>query len=324
MSVKIWIYIERIEPNALGLLHKLQSLGENKEKVISAVIPMDCDPAPVIFGSVQKIYRLLGKGDERQTAGQITALCKEHNPDVMVFLATVSGRNIAAMTAAELKTGLSADCTNIALRHNNILVQTRPAFGGSIFADIICEHQRPQIATVRPGIFLSRNNFFSEGGANSEIIDVPESESEAFTCLLKVMNTGLRPLSAAKIVFSGGRGLGSAEGMRLLEKLAALTGAAVGASRAAVSAGYAQYGYQVGLTGQIIRPDVYVAFGISGAMQHLVGTEEAETIIAVNNDRKAPIFEYADIGIVSDWKPIVQSLIKALEKVRVQRLSPHA
>ena len=178
-----------------------------------------------------------------------------------------------------------------------------------MFADIICANRRPQIATVRPGIFLPGQAFSSESG---EVIDVPEPGIEAFTSLLHVMSTGLQPLSAAKIVLSGGRGIESAEGMQLLQKLAALTGAAVGASRAAVSAGYALYGSQVGLTGQTIRPRVYVAFGISGAVQHLVGMEGAETIIAVNADSKAPIFEYADIGIVSDWKPIVQKLIQAI------------
>ena len=311
MSVELWIYIESIDPAALGLLYKLQSLGENKEKVITAVLPENCDPAPVFSGGARKIYRLLGKGDERQIARQIARLCKDHNPDVMVFLATVNSRNIAAMIAAELKTGLSADCTDIALRPDNVLVQTRPAFGGLLFADIICANQRPQIATVRPGIFLAGHSFFPGDG---EIIDVPESGVDACTSLLHIINTGLQPLSTARIVLSGGKGIESAEGMQQLQKLATLTGASVGASRAAVSAGYAQYNCQVGLTGQTIRPKVYVAFGISGAVQHLVGMEGSETVIAVNSDRNAPIFEYADIGIVSDWKPIVQKLIETIER----------
>ena len=311
MSAGLWIYIEQVEPAALGLLYKLQSMGKEGENIVAAILPGDCDPAPVFSGGAQKVYRLLKKGDERQVAGQIAELCREHTPDVLVFLATVSSRNIAAMTAAELKTGLSADCTDIALRPGNILAQTRPTFGGLLYADIICEKKRPQIATVRPGIFLAGQARFSKEGA---IIDIPEPGTEALTRLLHTTNTGLKPLSAAKIVLSGGKGIESAEGMRQLQKLAALTGAAVGASRAAVGAGYAQYGWQVGLTGQTIRPDVYVAFGISGAVQHLVGMEAAKTVIAINSDRNAPIFDYADIGIVSDWKPIVQKLIETIEK----------
>jgi len=318
MGAKLWIYIERINSAALGLLHKLRALGENRGNVISAVLPWNCDPAPVFSGGAEKVYRLLGNGDERQVAGQIAALCREHTPDVMVFLATVTGRNIAAMVAAELETGLSADCTDIFLRPDNILVQTRPAFGGLLFADIICAKKRPQLATVRPGIFPTGQDCFSGNGKIGEIIDVPESGMETLTSLLDVIKTEQQPLSAARIVLSCGRGIESIEGMRQLEKLAALTGAAVAASRAAVGAGLARYGCQVGLTGQTIRPKVYAAFGISGAVQHLVGMEGAETVIAVNTDKNAPIFEYADIGIVSDWKPVVQGLITAIEKMKGQ------
>ena len=322
MSVELWIYIEKTDPvtcgipeAALGLLHKLRSLREGKEITVTAVMNENCDPAPVFSGGAQKIYRLLGRGDERQAAGQIAALCREHKPDIMVFLATITSRNIAAMTAAELETGLSADCTDIALRADGVLVQTRPAFGGLLYADIICEKKRPQLATVRPGIFLPGRELLQEkAGINKKIIDVPESGLEALTSLLSTMNTGLRPLSASRIVLSGGKGIESADGMLLLQKLAALTGAAVGASRGAVSAGFVQYGWQVGLTGQTIRPDVYIAFGISGAVQHLVGMEGAKTVIAVNSDKNAPIFEYADVGIVSDWKRVVMELIILMEE----------
>jgi len=303
--------MEQVDLFALGLLHKLKSLGEHTEKVIAAILPDSCDPAPVFSGGAHTVYRLLGKGDERQTAGQIAALCKNNFPDVLVFLATVSIRTIAAMVAAELKTGLSADCTDISLRLDNVLVQTRPTFGGLLFADIVCAQQRPQIANEGSEICLPGKKCVS---LDAKIVDVQASEHEAFTKLLEVVNTGRQPLSAARTVLSGGRGIESADGMQLLQKLAALTGAALGASRAAVNAGYAQYGSQVGLTGQTIRPDVYVAFGISGAVQHLVGMEGAETVIAVNTDKNAPIFEYADVGIVADWKPIVKSLIENIEK----------
>ena len=313
MSANLWIYIEHIEPAALGLLHKLRLMGESRGGIVTAVINENCDSATVFSCGVKKIFRLLGRGDEKQVARQIASLCREHTPDVMIFLATISCRNIAAMLAADLKTGLSADCTDINLRQDNILVQTRPTFGGLLFADIICADRRPQIATVRPGIFLTGQDtsLFPEDG---EIIDVHEAEIEACTKLLHVINTGLQPLSTARIVLSGGKGIKSSEGIKQLEKLASLVGAAVGVSRGAVSAGYAQYGWQVGLTGQTIRPDIYIAFGISGAVQHLVGMEGAKTIIAVNSDKNAQIFEYADIGIVSDWKPVVQKLIEYFEK----------
>lgn len=310
MRLELWVYMERVEPAGLGLLCRLKSMGGDIEKAVTAILPENCDPAPVFACGAQKIYRLIGKGDERQTAGQIAALCTEHAPNVLVFLATVSCRNIAAMVAAELETGLSADCTDIELRSGNILVQTRPAFGGLMFADIVCTNRRPQMATVRPGIFLMGPGNFPETG---EIIDVPESLLEAHTNLLQIIKTGQQSLPAARIVLSGGKGIKSSAGMQHLQKLAALTGAAVAASRGAVSAGFAQYGWQVGLTGLTIRPDVYIAFGISGAVQHLVGIEGAKTIIAVNPDRNAPIFEYADIGIVSDWEPVIEKLIETIQ-----------
>ena len=310
MNNELWIFIEHVEPDALGLLSKLRSLGDSHGKTVTAIIHERCDAAPVFSGGASKVYRLLGKGDERQISLQIAALCKEHAPEVLVFLATISCRNIAAMLAAKLETGLSADCTDIALRHDNVLVQTRPTFGGLLFADIICETRRPQIATVRPGIFLPGQGVFPV----SEITyDVPESEIEACTKLLSVKSTGLQPLPAARIVISGGKGIESPAGMQLLQKFAALIGASIAASRGAVGAGYAQYRCQVGLTGQTIRPDIYIAIGISGAVQHLVGMEGSKTIVAINSDKNAPIFEFADIGIVSDWKPIVQKLIAVFE-----------
>ena len=321
---KLWIYMEGIESASLGLLHKLRSMGDERGKIVEAIITEDaaklgecgslqpdCNLAPIFSNGAQKVYRLLGKGDERQIAGQITALCREHTPEVLIFLATIKSRDIAAMAAAELRTGLSADCTGIDLRPDNILVQTRPTFGGLLFADIVCPNRRPQIATIRHGIFLPGCGFSSR---EAEIIDVPKSGAEASTRLLHVMSTKIQPLQTAQIVLSGGRGVESEEGMQQLQRLAMLTGASVGASRGAVSAGYARYEQQIGLTGQTIRPDVYIAFGISGAVQHLVGIERAKTIIAVNSDKKAPIFEYADIGIVSDWKPIVQNLIEIIKK----------
>jgi electron transfer flavoprotein alpha subunit len=190
---------------------------------------------------------------------------------------------------------------------------TRPTFGRSLLADILCPTHRPQMATVCPGAYLPDIPIVSRKSGLVIPVEPPREPPDAV--LLQSIISGNQPLSAARRIVAGGKGIGSREGFRLLEQLAAAMGAAVGASRAAVNAGYAPYPQQIGLTGQTVRPCVYLAFGISGAVQHLVGMEKSDLIIAVNTDPRAPIFEYADYGIVGDWQETAEELLRLFQQV---------
>ena len=219
--------------------------------------------------------------------------------------ATVQLRNLMPMLAWELKAGLTADCTELTAE-NDYILQTRPAFGNSLVATIqsLSSSRR---ATVRPGTFPS----FKRPEKNTEII----KEAFSATCN-KITVTGVAsaaestPLTQAQIIVAGGAGIGSREGFKKLEMLAKKLGGAVAASRNAVDAGYAPYSFQVGMTGITIAPKLYIAVGISGAVQHLAGIQGAGCIVAVNKDKKAPIFDHADIGIVDDCVSFLQNLQK--------------
>ena len=191
---------------------------------------------------------------------------------------------------------------------------TRPTFADTLLADIICEKARPQMATVRPGTYVP---VFGEEKTGCIVPPPPFLEMDRTVRLLEETALDQNPLADARIIVSGGKGVGPA-GFEKLKLLADLLGASLGASRGAVNAGYSQYLHQVGLTGLTVHPDVYLAFGISGAVQHIVGMSGAKCVIAVNTDRKAPIFEYADLAIVSPWEDAADSLIHRLSTQRLR------
>ena len=238
-------------------------------------------------------------------------------PDSVLFPATVRGRFLSAWVAAKLETGLTADCTALSVTADGLLLQSRPAFGGNLTADILCRQRRPQMASIRPGIY--------------PMPELPARESpEGMTALVRCLEggtvrdymtrTGFEParsadsLQDARIIVAGGKGVGSKKGFEKLFRLAALLGGAVGATRSAVDAGYIGYAHQIGQTGVAVRPELYIAFGISGAIQHTVGMNASRTVIAVNRDRLAPIFRCADIGIAGDWEETADAMIASLEK----------
>ena len=226
----------------------------------------------------------------------------------MVFApSTGTGRALCSVAAALIETGLTADCTGLSLKENGVLSQTRPALGGGLIADIICPVRRPQMATIRPGTFSPAARCKVEGEMIS-FIHTPAFNGSRLISEAPLAG-GQRMLQAKKVIFSGGLGIGSAENFRKLELAAEAIGAGLTASRGAVNAGFAPYYRQVGLSGISIKPDVYIALGISGAAQHLTGIRMARKIIAVNTDRKAPIFRFADIGIVADWEEYVDLLL---------------
>lgn len=299
-----WVVIENGTPAQWGLLqHCKDLLGNGVMALVREEIPLE----PAWSCGAEKVYVLQGQADARQAAQQISQLAENVQPEAILFTADRQGRMTAAAVATLLKTGLAADCTQIDQNTEGLLIMTRPTFGGSLLADIICPESRPQMATVRPGIYLPREQTCGNAG---EIVCVPPADRAPDAVLLDRVVSEVQNLALAKVIVAGGKGVGSAEGFRLLEQLATAMGGCVGATRAAVNAGFATYEQQIGLTGKTVRPDVYLAFGISGAVQHVVAMEKSGVVIAVNEDPKAPIFEYADYGIVGDWETVAKELLQ--------------
>lgn len=252
-----------------------------------------------------------------QAVGQIIT---QYKPSIVLFGATTIGRDLAPRLSARLKTGLTADCTKLEISEERDLFMTRPAFGGNLMATIRCAEHRPQMSTVRPGVMQRRDR---DAARQGEIVDfAPKFDEAAFKVrMLESVkeNKGMIDITDAKILVSGGRGVATAEGFDKLRALADALGAEVSASRSVVDAGIVDHNRQVGQTGKTVRPDLYFALGISGAVQHLAGMEDSEYIVAINRDKYAPIFGVADLGIVGDLNQIVPLLAERLEKARKEK-----
>ena len=251
------------------------------------------------------------------------ALVSKYRPEILLLGATTTGRDLAGAVATELGTGLTADCTGLTIdREARLLEQTRPAFGGNIMATILTEQHRPQMATVRPRVMaMPVRDDTRRGKVIQETLGLAE-EAIAVKVLqyLRESVVGTVNLADAEVIVSGGRGLGGPESFRLLEELADALGGVVGASRAAVDAGWIAYDHQVGQTGKTVRPKLYLACGISGAVQHLVGMQTSDMIVAINSDPQAPIFSVANYGIVGNLFEVVPALTAAV-KQRLPRQS---
>lgn len=250
-----------------------------------------------------------------QYSQAIYQMVQKFQPSILMFGATTIGRDLAPRLAARLGTGLTADCTKLEISEEGELMMTRPAFGGNLMATIMCTEHRPQMSTVRPGVMQKMERDCNRKG---EIIDfAPTFDSSKFKVkLLKSVKEekGAADIQAAKILVSGGRGVGCKEGFEKLQALADVLGGMVSSSRAMVDAGVMPHDRQVGQTGKTVRPNVYFACGISGAIQHLAGMEESDFIIAINKDKYAPIFQVADLGIVGDLNKIIPMLTEKLAK----------
>nr|HML49422.1 electron transfer flavoprotein subunit alpha/FixB family protein [Clostridia bacterium] len=209
------------------------------------------------------------------------------------------------------QTGLTADCTGLSIDADGLLLQTRPAFGGRWMADILCKDRRPQMASVRPDVFPTPTDPLEDIAPLERVREEAESY---LTLLSRTPLAQAQALADAPAVIAGGKGIGSKKGFEKLERLAGLLGGAVGATRAAVDAGFADYSQQIGQTGRIVRPKLYIALAISGMAQHVLGMQGAQTVVAVNQDRHAPIFSYANHGIVADWEETVDAWIRAMEE----------
>ncbi|MDE5736273.1 MAG: electron transfer flavoprotein subunit alpha/FixB family protein [Bacteroidales bacterium] len=249
-------------------------------------------------------------------AQAIKAVVDAKKPGILLLGATTIGRDLGPRLAARMQTGLTADCTELDIEaETRHLMMTRPAFGGNLLATIMCTDHRPQMSTVRPGVMMAKPADAARKGT-VEDFKVNFDRSKFRVKVEKVVKEqkNLVDITAAKVLVSGGRGVGSAEGFKKLEALAQVLGGEVSSSRAMVDAGVTEHARQVGQTGKTVRPDLYFALGISGAIQHLAGMEGADLIIAVNKDKFAPIFEVADMGIVGDLHKIVPALTAALKK----------
>ena len=247
----------------------------------------------------------------------ICDLANERKPGILFVGATFIGRDLGPRVAARLNTGLTADCTSIDVEvENGDLLATRPAFGGNLMATIACPDHRPQMATVRPGVFEKVNT----NGADCKIekVAVQLSDSDVRTKVLETVKTAkdIVDISEAKIIVAGGRGVGSKENFDLVKELAEALGGVVAGSRAAVEKGWVENAYQVGQTGKTVKPTIYVACGISGAIQHVAGMQDSEVIIAINKDETAPIMQVADYGIVGDLKKVIPELIAQVKAIK--------
>jgi electron transfer flavoprotein alpha subunit len=247
----------------------------------------------------------------------LSHLIEKYKPEIVLSGATSIGRSFIPRVATRLKAGLTADCTALDIDPDQrLLLQTRPAFGGNIMATIISPSHRPQMATVRPKV-MKKAPYSPASRGTIHYESVPEdllSSRTNFLSFVKDLAEHVN-LAEADIIVAGGRGLGGSKNFSLLEDLARVLGAAVGASRAAVDADWVPYSYQVGQTGKTVCPKVYFACGISGAIQHLVGMQSSEYIVAVNKDPEAPIFSVADYGLVGDLFEIIPSLTRKLKEV---------
>lgn len=300
----------RVLADKLGVSLVAVVLGQNVEAVASNAIAYGADAAILVEGDE---YRLYQSDAATYAMGELIA---KYQPDIVLIGATKNGRDLGPRVACKLKTGLTADCTGLDIDdETKNLLSTRPAFGGNLMATIVCPDHRPQMSTVRPGTFKKSVPDASRVG---EIIreDIHLAPEKIRTTVLERVKevTEQINLEEAEIIVSGGRGMKKPENFAMLRELADLLGGSVAASRAATDAGWIPSAYQVGQTGKTVAPKLYIACGISGALQHIVGMSGSDTIVAINTDPNAPIFKIADYRIVGDVMEVVPAMIKVIKE----------
>jgi len=324
----VWVFVEQTDGEPAAVSWELLGVGADLAKTL------DVELCTLVIGDkvenlcqesfaygASKVYLMDAPVFHYyRTEPYYKAICylvDKYKPEIMLVGATGLGRDLAGGVATELKTGLTADCTGLSIDDNGFLLQTRPAFGGNIMATILTEQTRPQMSTVRPHVMLLPEKDTSRKG---DII----RESLAFkediaVRVLEVIDTrkqGDVDIAGADVIVSGGRGMQAKENFQILQELADELGGVVGSSRGAVNAGWMSPERQVGQTGKTVRPKIYVACGISGAIQHLVGMQTSNVIIAINRDKQAPIFEVATYGIVGDLFQVVPAITNRIRELR--------
>jgi caffeyl-CoA reductase-Etf complex subunit CarE len=323
----VWVFAEQREGKIMPVVIEL--LGEGKKLAME----VGCELCAILCGhniegltdelfayGADKVYVADAKELEHYTTDGYTNVIfdaiEHYKPEIVLLGATHIGRDLGPCLAVKANTGLTADCTKLEIDPvDKKIMQTRPAFGGNLMATIICPHHRPQMSTVRPGVMekatyapgkkgevIVLNHTFQEGDIRTKVIDIVKTVKEMIA------------LTDAEVIVAGGMGLGKSEGFALLKKLADKFGGSVAASRAAVDAGWIDHAYQVGQTGTTVKPKIYIACGISGAIQHVAGMQNSEQIIAINTSETASIFEVADYGIVGDLYKVIPTLMEELDK----------
>jgi electron transfer flavoprotein alpha subunit len=328
----VWVFTEHTEGKAAGVSWELLGVGAELAKT------RDVELCSMVVGD--KVEHLAGEAfaygaakvylvDDPvfhyyRTESYYKCLCyliEKYKPEIVLVGATGLGRDLAGAVATRLQTGLTADCTGLSIDDKGFLLQTRPAFGGNIMATILTEYTRPQMSTVRPHVMPMPARDSSRSGV---IIreKVPIKEEEIAAKVLEIIadkNLESVDVAAADIIVSGGRGMCNTENYKILQELADELGGVVACSRAAVEAGWMPLERQVGQTGKTVRPKIYFAVGISGAIQHLVGMQDSDTIIAINRDKQAPIFEVATYGIVGDLFQVIPAITSYVRERKAQR-----
>lgn len=327
MSQSIWTFVEqtdgRINDVSWELMGKGRELagaldaelcgvllGHNVKKKAQEAVEYGADKVYVIDDPVLKDYRT------QAYSHGLVALSEKYKPDILLMGATYLGRDLSGAVATQLKTGLTADCTVLEIDpETKLLYQTRPAFGGNIMATIFCESARPQMSTVRPRIMpMPERDPARQGKIIEETLGLAEKDVKTKRVDFIADVGSAVHIEDADIIVSGGRGMGGPENFKILQELADVIGGTVGCSRPAVDAGWMAWAHQVGQTGHTVRPKLYIACGISGAIHHLVGMEGSDMIVAINKDPEAPIFKIANYGIVGDLFQVVPALTKTFKE----------
>jgi electron transfer flavoprotein alpha subunit len=329
----VWVFVEQTEGEPAKVSWELLGVG----KGLSA--SLDVELCAMVIGDqvehlcteafahgASKVYLLDAPLYRNyRTEAYVEACChliEKYRPEVILMGATGMGRDLAGAVATRVGTGLTADCTGLAIDDKRNLMQTRPAFGGNIMATIMCDKFRPQMSTVRPNVMPMPER--KEGAQGTVVRDpfvVPEENilTKVIEIIHDTGSKGAVDITGADFIISGGRGMMGPDNFAMLQELADELGGVVGASRSAVDAGWMPGDRQVGQTGKTVRPKIYIACGISGAIQHLVGMQDSDMVIAINRDKGAPIFEVATYGIVGDLFQVVPAITRRIRELKQQR-----
>ena len=328
----VWVWCETNEGRLKGVANELVTKGRELaeklgERLVAVLIGHEIEGKAegLIHQGADKVFVVDEKIFEHYTTDAYTialnTLIAPHKPAIVLYGATSNGRDLAPRVAARMALGLTADCTGLDIDEERQLIQTRPAFGGNIMAEIISPYTRPQMATVRPNVFKPSDPDTSRTG-EIEKVEMTISPIQVRTKVMESVNEfveGMKSVEEADVIVCSGRGIKDPSNLELPKQLAELLDAAVGGSRPIVDLGWLPPSQQVGQSGRTVCPKLYIALGISGAIQHLAGMSSADIIVAINKDPDAPIFEIADYGIVGDIFAVLPEVIEAVKKVQAER-----
>jgi electron transfer flavoprotein alpha subunit len=326
MAKGIWVFAEVKEGNVRKITFELLSQGKKMaeklgEELVAVLLGSGVESLTGRLAEyADKVYwaddPALSQYTTDAYATVLANILKEHQPSIFLCGATIMGKDLSPRVATRLQTGLATDCTALAINDSGLLVAKRPVYAGKAYLEVVCPAARPQMASVRPNVL---EMLPADGAKKGEVVKVDAKIEAASlrTAVVEVVKAaGAKvDLTEANIIVSGGRGMKGPENFKVLEELAAVLNATVGASRAAVDSGWREHGDQVGQTGKVVTPNLYIACGISGAIQHLAGMGSSKVIVAINKDPDAPIFQKADYGIVEDLFKVIPVLTEEFKKL---------